>query len=85
MRELTLNEMEEVSGGFDGEIFMTGLGFSVVGALGAAAGLALAISPAGLLGFAVYGSAAVLGVGGGAVMSISSSIDENIEVNENSE
>ncbi len=69
MKELTTYEMEQVNRGGDSETVMTGLGYAVVGALGAAAALALAISPVGALGFAVYGSAAMLGVG--AVISLS--------------
>lgn len=33
MRELTQNEIEEVSGGLDGKTFMKGLGYAVGGAV----------------------------------------------------
>ncbi len=70
MKELTLEEMEFVSGGdFDGKMFATGLGFVMFG-VGAAAALPF-IGAGAAAAAGIAAGSAILGAGGSAVMFLS--------------
>jgi hypothetical protein len=69
MRELTSCEIDSVAGGFDGEMFMKGLGYAVGGAITAAA--VPFLGAGAVVAFGVAASGSILVVGGGALMTLS--------------
>lgn len=74
LQELSSNELTQISGGFDSEMFLHGLGYAALGAVAVAAAPFVATSVG--IGLAISGG--IAGVGGGALMSIATSFDNDI-------
>ncbi len=69
MREITIKEMEEISGGgeiYDGKTFFKGLALATLGTVAMFSGLGIPIAIAG----------GICALGGGALMSMSSDVGE---------
>lgn len=73
LQELSSCELSQVSGGWDSEIFLHGLGYAAIGAVAVAAAPFVATS----IGIGLALSGGIAGVGGGALMAIATSMDDN--------